>query len=286
MNKRVYGWKPDLPDQRDRYFKVRRFRALPSFVDLRGKCSDIEDQEDIGSCTAQASVAAMEYLDRIADDKWTDLSRLFVYYNSRPLGDKGEDTGAYIREVIKDALAKHGACDEKLWPYLPSKFGVKPPLKAYRDGLKRCITEYRRIESLEGVKQCLADGFPVIFGFTVYTSFNIIGRSGIMPMPQPDERTEGGHAVLAVGYDDKKQCLIVRNSWGKSWGDQGYFYMPYDYVHPDLTADFWVITRTPLPNGFDPSPDPNVRWYIPIADIAVSVWSWIFGSKQLDKRGD
>jgi C1A family cysteine protease len=263
--KRVLNWVPDLPDKRDLYLKVSRLRMLPSYVDLREHCTPIEDQGSIGSCSAQAFVANMEYLDRVIDDKYVDLSRLFVYYNTRE--DKGNDTGAYLRDGIK-ALAKYGACDESIWPYATDRYSVKPPEEAYRDGEKRRITEYRRIEGLKGIRQSLADGFPVVFGFTVYESFNNTGKDGMMPMPSG--RMQGGHAVLAVGYDDKAKRIIVRNSWGKEWCDSGYFYMPYDYITDDLTADFWTVTRVPHPVKNDEPWQPDltdVKWYIPLTTI-------------------
>lgn len=259
---RKYGWKPDLPDHRDLYLKVSRLRILPSFVDLREHCTPVEDQGEIGSCSAQAFVANMEYLDRVKDDKYVDLSRLFVYYNTRY--DKGNDTGGFLRDGIK-CLVKYGACDEKLWGYDPSLFAELPPEVAYKDGLKRKITKYERIEGLKGIRQSLADGNPVVFGFSVYENFNYIGSDGLMSMPTG--RNEGGHAVLAVGYSDRLKVLIVRNSWGAGWGDKGYFYMPYDYITSDLTADFWTITGMPHPVGTFDFGGEDVKWYIPITGI-------------------
>jgi C1A family cysteine protease len=289
--KYVLGWQPDLPDARDHYFKVSRLRAVPSRVDLREKCSSVEDQQDIGSCVAQSLVANMEFLDRVQGHAtisgWTDLSRLFVYYIARGLTNKGEDSGAYIRDGIK-ALASYGACDEKLWPYIPAKFSTKPTLRCFRDALKRRITEYRRVDGLFGIKQVLASGFPCVFGFTVYDSFFNVGKDGVMPMPDfTKEQSQGGHAVLCVGYDDAMQALIVRNSWGASWGKDGYFYMPYKFAeNGDLTADWWTITRE-MENvqGFDPSPDPDVKWYVPVVDIVVAAWGWIFAKKP-SKKGE
>lgn len=263
--KRVLNWVPDLPDKRDLYLKVSRFRKLPDAVDLRDKFTPVEDQEDIGSCGAQAFVGNMEYLDKLDDNEWTDLSRLFVYWISRD--DKYQDTGVFLRDMIK-ALAEYGACDEILWPYIAHKYDVKPSKKAFLDALKRRITEYRRIDSFRGVKQALADGFPVAFGFTVFDSFMEIDKDGIMPMPNLyTESTQGGHAVLAVGYTDTH--LIVRNSWGANWGEKGYFYMPFLFAEDgDFTADFWTITRSPVSIGEEPwQPDLSGSWYLPITTI-------------------
>jgi C1A family cysteine protease len=287
--KRALNWVPDLPDARDHYFKASPRKAIPPMVDHRDKCSSVEDQQDIGSCVAQSLVANMEFLDRVQGHAtlsgWTDLSRLFVYYIARGLTSKGEDSGAYIRDGIK-ALARSGACDEVLWPYVPSKYATKPPLKCFRDALKRRITEYKRIDGLFGVKQVLSDGFPVVFGFTVYDSFNWIGKDGVMKMPDfTKESAQGGHAVLCVGYDDAKQALIVRNSWGATWGDRGIFYMPYEFAgNADLTADWWTITREMEPSGAILD-DPNVKWYIPVIGIVQAAWGWIF-ARQPSNKGE
>ena len=91
---------------------------------------------------------------------------------------------------------------------------------------------------------CLADGFPFVFGFTVYESFETlkVAQTGIVPMPKKSERTLGGHAVMAIGYDQKQKHFIVRNSWGPQWGQAGYFTMPYAYLET-LASDFWTIRQ-------------------------------------------
>jgi len=250
-SKRSYGWIPDVPDHRDypytTYFKVPR--KLPPYIDLRPQCSSVEDQGSLGSCTAQALVGAFEFLDPTSRD-W---SRLFLYYNERVMiGTVPYDSGAYLRDGIK-SLNKEGICPEDMWPYKISKFKTKPPQDCYATAIDHQIVNYFRLSNLQEIKACLTDGYPVSFGFTVYESFHDIDSSGIMLMPLPNENVLGGHAVLAVGYDDAKQCLIVRNSWGPDWGDHGYFYMPYAYITPGLSDDYWAI-REIEENGSYPPP--------------------------------
>ncbi|MEP6617529.1 MAG: C1 family peptidase, partial [Ginsengibacter sp.] len=136
-------------------------------------------------------------------------------------------------------------CDEKIWPYIIRKFAAKPSQKCYSQGMENQALSYMRLtHDLQQMQLCLADGYPFVFGFTVYESFlsNKVTTSGIVPFPKKTERTVGGHAVMAVGYNDDKKSFIVRNSWGESWGKFGYFTMPYSYVtNPDLTDDFWTI---------------------------------------------
>jgi C1A family cysteine protease len=244
----AYGWVPDLPDHRDiLYTAVRKVPAkLPPAADLRSLCSKVEDQGELGSCTANALAGALEFLEKKDRIPYIDLSRLFIYYNERVIEHTTKsDSGAMLRDGIK-TLAKQGVCSETKWPYTISKFQVKPTASCYKEALTHQITSYQRLQTLDEMRACLAEGFPFVFGFTVYESFESqrVAQSGVVSMPQPGERVVGGHAVVAVGYDDSKKRFTVRNSWGKSWGLKGYFTMPYDYLADrDLSDDFWVIRR-------------------------------------------
>jgi len=285
MTQRVYGWKRDLPDPRDRkYAAQRRLVALPISVDLRPYCSPVEEQGSVGSCTGQAFAGVLEYLDRRNDGAHADVSRLFIYYNERKLENAtGEDAGAYIRDGIK-ALKEWGACDEYLWPYDERRWSVEPSSTAYMDAMKRRIKTYARVTSLYDLKAALAEGLPVVFGFMVYESFDSgeVGKTGSMSMPEAGEELRGGHAVLAVGYDDATRTLIVRNSWGETWGDKGYFYMPYAYADdPVLSDDFWTVKGDgillELPE--DPLP-PDTVWYVPLVNIVNWIWDWFSRGKK------
>jgi C1A family cysteine protease len=220
--------------------------VLPKSVDLRPLCSAVEDQGRLGSCTANALTGALEYL--LLKDKipFEDFSRLFIYYNERVIEHTiKSDSGAMIRDGIK-TLVKQGVCSETIWPYRVSMFDVKPDEACYKQALKHKITSYRRILTLDEMRACLAEGFPFAFGFTVYESFESqkVARTGIVPMPKTGERQLGGHAVLAVGYDDLAGRFRVRNSWGEGWGNKGYFTMPYDYLSDrNLSDDLWTIRR-------------------------------------------
>jgi len=241
-----YGWVPDRPDQRDfRYAAIAAPpRRLPANVDLRATCSAIEDQGRLGSCTANALAGNLEFLERKAGHAAADLSRLFIYYNERVIeGTVASDAGAMLRDGIK-SLVSVGVCPETTWPYRLSAFATKPPPAAYRQAATRKATSYHRIVGLTQMRQCLAEGFPFVFGFSVYESFESPGvaQTGTVSLPQPGERQMGGHAVCAVGYDDPTQRLLVRNSWGAAWGQGGYFTLPYAYVEAaGLAADFWTI---------------------------------------------
>lgn len=248
VRRSIYGWIPDLPDHRDKHYEeltpVVAPEKLPPHVDLRPECTPVQDQGELGSCTANALAGNLDYLKKQQLKKVLDFSRLFIYYNERVIEHTvNTDSGAMLRDGIK-SLAKLGACPEGEWPYDISKFTQKPPEKDYADALKYQITAYYRLTTIDQMKHTLASGYPFVFGFSVYESFESeeVARTGIVPMPKPDERLLGGHAVMAAGYDESKQQFIVRNSWGTKWGISGYFMMPYAYLtNRNLSSDFWTI---------------------------------------------
>ncbi|MEO8766676.1 MAG: C1 family peptidase [Ginsengibacter sp.] len=243
-----FGWVPDLPDQRDLIYTapVMVMKSISLKVDLRSKCPVVYNQGPLGSCTANALSGAFQF--NMKKQKLKDFipSRLFLYYNERvKIKTVNSDSGAYIRDGIK-SLNVNGICPEKEWPYIIEKFKEKPSKKCYDDALKATVKTYARItnNNLTHLQACLSEGYPFVFGFTVYESFQsgAVAKTGMMPMPKPKEKVLGGHAVMAVGYDNIRQVVIVRNSWGKEWADKGYFYMPYSYITSNsLCDDFWTI---------------------------------------------
>ena len=244
---RRFGWNPDLPDQRDfMYAAPAPFQAnIPPFFDLTSKCPPVYDQGQLGSCTANAIAGAIEF-DQMKQGITAFMpSRLFIYYNERVIeGTVSTDSGAQIRDGIK-TVAAQGVPPETDWPYNIAKFSQKPPVKAYNDAKPNIILLYQRlVQNLNSLKGCLASGYPFVFGFTAYESLESqqVAKTGILPMPASGEQVVGGHAVLAVGYDDKNQQFIVRNSWAATWGQKGYFRMPYAYLtSSSLASDLWTI---------------------------------------------
>ena len=218
---------------------------IPDSMDLSAQCPPVYDQGQLGSCTANAIAGAIEFDQK--KQKLTDFvpSRLFIYYNERAMeGTINSDAGAQIRDGIK-SVNKLGAPPEADWPYNIATFNKKPTAKAYTDATKHLVVMYQRlIQELNTLKGCLASGFPFVFGFTCYASFEsqAVAKSGILPMPKSGEQVVGGHAVLCVGYDDNSQMFLVRNSWGSQWGLKGYFKMPYAYLtNARLASDLWTI---------------------------------------------
>jgi C1A family cysteine protease len=244
---RSFGWLPDVPDSRDHSYAapLEWLAKLPAKVDLRPQCPDIYDQGHLGSCTANAIAAAMEFEQIKQKEKYFMPSRLFIYYNERVMEHSvASDSGAQIRDGIK-SVGKQGDCPEKLWPYDIAKFADKPPVSCYQNAVMHKVVLYQRVSRLiDQMKGCLASGYPFVFGFSVYESFmtQAVAKTGHANLPGPDERMEGGHAVMAVGYDDENQWFIVRNSWGTGWGMKGYFTLPYEYLeNENLSDDFWTV---------------------------------------------
>jgi C1A family cysteine protease len=252
------GWVPDLPDHRDFAYAAPTavLKALPAQVDLRSQCpKTVYDQGRLGSCTANAIGGAIEF-DQIKQGQHEATpSRLFIYYNERAMEHSIQfDAGAQIRDGIK-SVAKLGACPESMWPYddtppetdgapCPTcKFAQKPTPNCFTEALKHQILVYRRLpQDANTMKGCLASGYPFVFGFTCYSNLPFQTTTGQIPMPTSQDHVIGGHAVLAVGYDDAARTFTMRNSWGPTWGKGGYGFIPYAYLlDGGLSDDFWTI---------------------------------------------
>ena len=260
------GLVPDLPDFRDHMYKVSKFVPLPPSVDLReseAMKSPILDQGSLGSCTANAIASAITYsnykqkmaklkneITAVSPQMFNVFffpSRLFIYYNERAMeGSINSDAGAQIRDGIK-SVNRQGACREiPTHPYDIAQFTKKPSRQAYEEAKNYQALSYQRIDNynMNSIKTCLAEGFPIVFGFSVYESFMSmdVAKTGMVPMPPKSEKLLGGHAVLMVGYDDVSGKVVCRNSWGEDWGAAGHFYLPYEYItNSNLTANLWVI---------------------------------------------
>jgi C1A family cysteine protease len=243
-----YGWTRDLPDARDFTYGaplVRFPQGLPISVDLRAEFPACYNQGQLGSCTANAIAGAIEFDQGKQRDRQFTPSRLFIYYNERVIENTvTQDGGAQIRDGVKSVVTI-GAPPETIWAYDIKKFAQKPPKQAYVDAKLDLIRIYARVsQDPAQMRGCLAEGYPFVFGFTVYESFesDTVATTGIVPMPGANETVKGGHAVVAVGYDDRRRVFIVRNSWGENWGQNGYCMMPYEYLlSPHLANDFWTI---------------------------------------------
>lgn len=270
IQKFAMGWQRDVPDFRDfspqsdkiaELFSDPKVNsplkaskpALPQSVDLSDWCSPVEDQGDLGSCTANAGVGLMEYYENRAFGRYLDASRLFLYKVTRNLLGLTGDTGAWLRTTMK-AMVLFGVPPERYWPYETQspQFDEEPTAFCYSFAQSYKSLRYYRLDPpststtdlLKRVKRFLAAGYPSMFGFTVY---NFGNADGEFAFPGPQDPVQGGHAVVAIGYDDKRKigkekgALKIRNSWSETWGQAGYGWLPYRYVEEGLAVDFWSL---------------------------------------------
>jgi C1A family cysteine protease len=281
MNQRKierYGWKPSLPDFRDKFYKdhhspqammlkgavvapldptnvhnvigtTNASTAMgadgrPMSVSLRDKMPPIFNQGQLGSCTANASGALFQFA-----HGGGPYSRLQIYYNSRMMeGTVAYDSGAFLRDVIQ-VLANTGAGLEADWPYIESQFTVPPPPVEMNEAAQNKALEYSRLVTRDDFRNCLVQGHPFVIGFTVYSSFEgaEVAQTGIVPMPTVNDQMMGGHAVCVIGYNanyNGGDYYEVRNSWGEDWGDEGNFWIPAAYLeNPNLAQDAWTVRK-------------------------------------------
>lgn len=260
----AYGLVRQVQDERDLKFAPSRTVILPRKKDIRAACPPVFDQGSLGSCTANAGVTAYMMWKNTEEE----MSRLYLYYVERYLeGTVDEDSGAMMRSIGK-ALNKFGVCTEHHWPYDIEKYKIDPPYPADKDALGRRVPAYKALSNLQEIKEFIVEKKqPVMAGIAIYDSFERedVAKTGIVPMPNTrKEQLRGGHAILIVGYDDDfdkshSSCflssvvtgfraalgysggrLLCRNSWGMTWGDNGYFWLPYEFVGQHA-YDFWVL---------------------------------------------
>lgn len=275
------GWLRDVPDFRDttlsgicpRFQRERGERkklysraikpiknimasksALKKTIDNRIFCSPVEDQHELGSCTANAAAGMVEYMERRATEKHIDASRLFLYKVTRNLLGWQGDTGAFLRTTMQ-AMVLFGMPPEEWWPYDIDTFDEQPDAFLYAYAANYKAIQYLRLDPpgmaakdvLLALKAAISKGYAIMFGFSTYSS---LGWEANIPYPSPTDSLDGGHAVLAVGYSDNRKfvdgrtgALLIRNSWGEDWGDKGYGWLPYDYVLGGLATDFWTCYK-------------------------------------------
>ena len=244
MERRVGGWLRDRPDSRDYIAKLKRASGVDvSNIDLRknGFLPNIYNQGKTQACTGCSISAALEYGRR--KEKLSDFapSKLFIYYNERTYSNTvSSDDGAAIRDGMK-SLQDFGAASEDIWPFLEDKVCEKPPEVVYTSAKPNIIKQYSRLlTSLKDVQAALSKELPIVFGLSCFENFDIplTRETGAISMPQG--KHVGDHCMLIVGL--KKTTVIIRNSWGIDWGDDGYCYIPYDYIFNDAwSGDFWII---------------------------------------------
>ena len=241
---RLGGFIPTAPSQPVPELRLTGRPDLPPSVDLSPMCSPVEDQGEVGSCTANSVAGALEYHQILHRQPMTDLSRLFMYYNARRLsGRTDEDSGCSMAEAVASYIA-FGACPEPVWPYNPMLWNTEPSAEAYANASSFGSLQYASLNYGIDLKIALASGLPIVFGMGVPASFQPVGRTGHVGPPQDGnwEPAAGGHAMLIVGYNDARNAWLVRNSWGSGWGINGYVWIDYRVMdHYQQPNAFWTI---------------------------------------------
>jgi len=280
--KKGMGWLPDHPDIRDftaDHDEVKKIKNgkteqsdplsinpdPPQSYDLREWCSPVEDQGPLGSCSAHAGIALVEYFIRKASGRNLDVSRLFMYKVTRNLSHIEGDSGAQMRTTI-GAMTLFGVPPEEYWPYEITNYDNEPPAFCYQFAESFRAINYFRLDPpnttpefrLNLIKDYISKGFPSIFGFTAYSCMDQAKTptaSGMIPFPDISDVAIGGHAVMAVGYDNNieilnskskntfKGAFLIRNSWGVEWGIDGYGWLPYEYLTRRLARDWWTVIK-------------------------------------------
>jgi len=219
-----------------------------SSVDLRMNFSHIKNQGSQGSCSAFALSSIYEYILKINNALDADLSESFLYYNARKKsGKEASDCGSNFFDTIS-ALSESGICTEDVFPYVDSEYDIEPPEEAYADGLKRLVKKARNVDvSVNDFRSALANGYPIAISLKIFDSFSQ-QTAGFIPRPSESEILSGNsgfHAMVICGFSDDKKVFIVRNSWGESFGENGYCYIPYSYIgDPALMNMACIITET------------------------------------------
>ncbi|KAB2836111.1 MAG: C1 family peptidase [Caedimonadaceae bacterium] len=290
-------------------------KTLPDMVDMRGNVMAVQDQGEIGSCTAHAAQAMVDIELRSHGIKNPPpISRMYQYANSRfedgaqPTitrtvssstfsSELADDSGATIAAAVK-AILDYGAVPETLYPYSVKKFSKMPDAYLYPLGQGYInampVSAAPVAQNLDSIKSRLSKGKSVIIGINCYNSGILsqkAARTGLVDMPVSGEESQGGHAVLIVGYDDRPMVggkanpyfnhFIIRNSWSLKWGNQGYFGLPYDYVlNEDITSELWSFVNTGDPLAPKDVISSNVAQ---VHQSAVVVTSDIISAKYEDK---
>jgi len=241
-----FNIKPSVLDERDYIYQSDSTEVLKESVDLREWDTIIESQDSLGSCAANAITNAYELcVNRMYPEYFIHLSRLFVYYNTRAeYGIIEKDDGMFLRDGMK-SLSKFGICSEELWPYDIEKFTEQPTIECYNDAKKRKIIKYQKLESIYYITQVLNNNKPVVFGMEIYDSFmNLNERISTVNFPSRKEKSLGGHAMCMVGYNLEKRLFLAKNSFGTNWGDNGYCWIPFDYIRQE-GYDIWTFDIPP-----------------------------------------
>ena len=245
---------PSPLDYRD--YRAKFTGVAPDFVDLKPDVVEVEDQQQYGSCTANAGCSALELMYHRGIHVKYDFSRMYVYFYSREAANIAGDAGAFPRDLCK-ILAKKGTCHESTWPYSAENISNRPSDAADQEAESFRIAKYEQVTfDIDQMKLSVANGVPILTTVKVHKTFMGLNSARdwrdtdeICSYWDPSGEITGYHEVLIIGYDEKQQVFLAQNSWGPSFGDGGFFGIPFGYVN-DVISEMWVITsifNVPIP---------------------------------------
>jgi C1A family cysteine protease len=279
------GYERTLPDIRDFTPETPEIKqitdklAAPKITERPSRYDSLIEffppvlKQKMSDCVAYATVAKVEFFEIKNFGKRINHSQRFIYKMTKHLQGRKGSVGTSVRQAFK-SLQQYGVCHEETWPYSSSvsKSDVMPSDEAFKEALNYQAIKYFRVdkngvstknaaEVLNGVKDQLLQGLPTTTGFTTYASIkdDYTDDTGNIPFPSKGEKVRGGHMIVVYGYDDNlivknnrdntetKGALLIRNSWGTGWGDDGYGALPYKYIEKAQTDDFWVLVASEWP---------------------------------------
>lgn len=250
------GWNPDRPNHNDREFlpTMGRLDVQQTEFTLSVDGIPVLNQANQGSCTGHGGAGIVMYDQQAQGEQVVIPSRAMIYYDARiPEQTTDQDSGATIRDMVA-GLVKYGVVPDTEFPYDDTVFDKAPDQQQYTDAKQQEAIVYERVQ-YPHLNAAIASGFPVVFGFTVYESFESseAASTGIIPIPAKGEQVLGGHCVWTWGFNSQytasgndklpPRTKACRNSWDKSWGDNGNFYLPQWFFDSGNASDFWVVRR-------------------------------------------
>lgn len=243
LGARVEGTQTMVDDSSANGFET--MAALPANVDLRPGFQPVYNQGMTNACVGFSTVAGLgEYMAHKRGWNMRFSPRYLWNLGRKAEGSVNQNVGMYLEDAIK-IMDNLGMIPEQAYPFTTTNaddpafnnvLTQLPSNQMIEDAKKYRISQgWERIPSVHAMKKALAEGKPVVFAMMIFSNIQD-GANGMVPMPGPNDQPLGGHAILAVGYDNARRVFIFRNSWGAEWGDKGYGYLPYDYFRANVKA--------------------------------------------------
>lgn len=205
--------------------------SLPSSVDLTSEFPTPDDQGNQGSCVAWAVGYALKSSQEITKRGWSKSSDAHLFspayiYNQI---NSGIDAGSTISDAM-DLVVEQGVCSLNYFSYNASNYTAQPTSIQRAAASLYKAQSWNKIKGINNIKQRLSQGDGVVIGVQVYNDFDAISSSNQV-YDTISGSSRGGHAICLIGYNDSKGAFKFINSWGTSWGINGYGWISYELVN-------------------------------------------------------